>query len=364
MKKSLILTGSERQVRMRKEEIKKGIIIVGIIVGLYVSIRFFLPVMVPFLIAWLIAGGLRPVVEHLMKWSHCSEKLASVIVFLLMLIVLVLGGRWGLGVLYGQIRSFVLCIPFYREQFMVGLGDCCRYIDQGLQLGEGVSLAYATKALIGIFSDFQTTVLPGLTTGTIAVLRRMLSSVLFLFIMIYATFFLLKDYPRVLGEGRIAGKFRTVWNQVVGLLGVYLRAEGTIALVQMVICGIGLRILQSPYFVLLAVLIGVVDALPVLGSGSVLIPWMVWRFLTGDGKMAVGLLVIYLLCTLNRQMLEPRLLGQKLGMSTLLTLFLMYIGYQLFGIFGFFLGPIGYMVGRAIYAQIMKKSCNYEKNIL
>lgn len=339
---------------MKQEEIKKGILIVGIIAGLYISIRFFLPVMVPFLVAWFLAGSLRPVVERLMKWSHCSEKLAAAIVFLTVLAGLILGGRWGLGALYGQLRSFTLCIPFYREQFMVGLGDCCRYIDRGLRLGEGASLAYATETLAGIFSDFQTTVLPGLTTGTITVVKRIISSILFLFIMVYAFFFLLKDYPRVLGKGKLAEGFRAVWNQVMHLLGVYLRAEGTIALVQMVICGIGLYILQNPYFILLAVLIGVIDALPVLGSGSVLVPWMVWRLLTGDGRMAVGLLVLYLLCTLNRQLLEPKLLGQKMGMSTLLTLFLMYVGYQLFGIFGFFLGPIAYMVGRAVYIQLLK----------
>ena len=68
--------------------------------------------------------------------------------------------------------------------------------------------------------------------------------------------------------------------------------------------------------------------------------------------MTVGLLILWGICSLNRQLIEPRLLGQKLGMSTLLTLFMMYIGYQLFGIPGFILGPIGYILGKEIYHAI------------
>jgi predicted PurR-regulated permease PerM len=113
-----------------------------------------------------------------------------------------------------------------------------------------------------------------------------------------------------------------------------------------------LRLLQSPYFLPLALLIGIVDALPVFGSGTILVPWAVIRLLLGDIKMGVGLLLLWGLCTLNRQLLEPRLLGQKLGMSTLLTLFLMYVGYQLFGLFGFILGPVGYLIGKEIYTSL------------
>lgn len=85
-----------------------------------------------------------------------------------------------------------------------------------------------------------------------------------------------------------------------------------------------------------------------------LIPWGLLRLLTGDVKMGIGVLLLYLLCTVNRQLLEPRLLGRHLGMSTLLTLFLMYVGYKLFGILGFLLGPVGFILGREIYLTLVK----------
>lgn len=330
------------------EERRNGILIVGIIIGIVIAFRYFLPIVIPFLFAFILAGVFRPIVDWLIKKLKWSEKFASIFVMLTAGGLILVIGKFVVTALYHQIENFVIYLPFYREQFMAGLGSCCKYIDSGFHLENGASLSYATEVLMGIFSDFQTTVLPKLTTSTVAALKQAFASILFLFIMLYASLCMLKNYPRLFQSGKIAGYIRQVWNRVMHLLGVYVRAEGTIALVQAVICSIGLWILKNPYSILLAILIGIVDAVPVFGSGTILIPWAVYRFLSGDIRMGVGLVILYLLCTIDRQLLEPRLLGQKLGMSTLLTLFLMYVGYRLFGIFGFVLGPVGYLLGRGI----------------
>ncbi len=330
------------------ETYRKGILAAGTVIGIIVAFRYCLPLVVPFLFAFIFAGILRPAVDWLMKKWSWSEKLASILVMLLTGGLCLAAGKVILTTLYRQIENFVIYLPFYQEQFMTGLGSCCNYIDTGLHLENGASLAYATEILMGIFSDFQNTVLPKLTTSTVTAVKQAFSSLLFFFIMIYATLCMLKNYHRLFQKGRLSGYIQQVWEHVMHLLGVYVRAEGTIALAQTVICSIGLWIMKNPYSIMLAFLIGIVDALPVFGSGTILVPWAVFRFLAGDIQMGIGLLILYVLCTLNRQLLEPRLLGQKLGMSTLLTLFLMYIGYRLFGIFGFVLGPVGYLVGREI----------------
>lgn len=338
------------------EEYRKGILAAGVIIGIIVVFRYGLPLVVPFLFAFIFAGILRPVVDWLVKKWNWSEKLASILVMLLTGFLCLTVGKVVLTTLYRQIQNFVIYLPFYQEQFMSGLGSCCNYIDSGLHLEDGASLSYATEVLMGIFSDFQTTVLPKLTTSTVTAVKQAFSSLLFLFIMIYATLCMLKNYHHLFQKGRLCGYIQQIWGHVMHLLGVYVRAEGTIALIQAIVCSIGLWIMKNPYSLMLACLIGIVDALPVFGSGTILVPWAVFRFLTGDIQMGVGLLILYALCTLNRQLLEPRLLGQKLGMSTLLTLFLMYIGYRLFGIFGFILGPVGYLLGREIF-QCVDLNC-------
>lgn len=343
----------EEIIRQRKE-LRNGIIIAGITAGIYIVIRYFLPIVIPFLIAFLLAGILRPCVDWLVRRRYCKEKWASILVLITAGGLLAVVGYYILQSLYRQITDFVTYLPFYKEQFLAGLGNCCSYIDMGFHLKEGASLTYATEILLGIFTDFQATILPGLTSRTAVVCKQAFASVLFLIIMLYATLCMLKEYPRLLGEGRLSRGLRRVWEHIAGLLGAYLRAEGLIALVQAVICGMVLWILKNPYFILLAMLIGVVDALPVLGSGTILLPWAICQLLAGNFRTGFGLLVLYLLCTLNRQLLEPHLLGQKLGMSTLLTLFFMYVGYRLFGLFGFVLGPVGYLTGREVYQQVIR----------
>ena len=346
---------NERFKKLREsEECRNGILIAGIIIGILIGFRYILPIVIPFLFACIAAAILRPIVDWLVTYRKWSEKLASILVHILVCGLILVIGKFGVTTLYRQVEDFVLYLPFYREQFMKNLGSCCSYIDTGFHLEAGASLNYATNVLSGIFSDFQTTMLPRLTTNTAAVLKQAFSSLIFLFIMFYATLCILKNYPRLFQGGKMGNYVKRIWEGIIHLLLLYLRAEGAIAFVQTIICSIGLWFLGNSYFMLLAILIGLVDAFPVFGSGTVLIPWAIYRFLTGDVKMGIGLFILYLLCTLNRQLLEPRLLGQNLGMSTLLTLFLMYVGYRLFGIFGFILGPVGYLVGREIFRMLQE----------
>lgn len=345
------------------KELKKGILLAGIGLGIFLGFRYLLPPVIPFLIAFILAGVLRPVVDGLIRLIHCSEMIASVLV-----LVLVAGAGWLVSRcvfngIWRQMENLVTYLPFYREQFLAGLNVCCNYIDTGFHLKSGASLLYATETLAGIFSDFQTTLLPRVTNGTVNILKQAGSAILLLFIMVYSMLCMLKNYPRLLKGGAVGRWLQKIWGRTTRLLILYIKAEGSIALIQAGICSFGLWILGNPYFLLLGAFIAIVDALPVLGSGTVLIPWGILRLLAGDVKMGVGVLLLYLLCTVNRQLLEPRLLGRHLGMSTLLTLFLMYVGYKLFGILGFLLGPVGFILGREIYLTLAEKTaeCHGEK---
>ncbi len=336
------------------KELKKGIFLAGIGLGIFLGFRYLLPLVIPFLIAFILAGVLRPVVDGLIRLIHCSEMIASVLV-----LVLVAGAGWLVSRcvfngIWRQMENLVTYLPFYREQFLAGLNVCCNYIDTGFHLKSGASLLYATETLAGIFSDFQTTLLPRVTNGTVNILKQAGSAILLLFIMVYSMLCMLKNYPRLLKGGAVGRWLQKIWGRTARLLLLYIKAEGSIALIQAGICSLGLWILGNPYFLLLGGFIAIVDALPVLGSGTVLIPWGILRLLAGDVKMGVGVLLLYLLCTVNRQLLEPRLIGRHLGMSTLLTLFLMYVGFKLFGILGFLLGPVGFILGREIYLTLVE----------
>ena len=128
-------------------------------------------------------------------------------------------------------------------------------------------------------------------------------------------------------------RFRRIGRQ-------YLRACLLLGLSTFLQAFIGLALLRVPYAFLLALLIALVDFLPLLGTGIILLPWAVVSLLLGEVKLGVGLLVLYAVSTLLRQILEPKLIGEGLGIHPLLSLAAMYAGLRLFGVWGMILAPL------------------------
>ena len=124
------------------------------------------------------------------------------------------------------------------------------------------------------------------------------------------------------------------------VLGKWLLAQCKLMSVTFVILAAGLTLLRIPMGLLWALLIALVDALPILGTGTVLVPWSVVCFLQGDTPRTLGILGIYITASLTRSMLEPKLLGKHLGLDPLVTLMALYIGYRLWGVGGMILAPL------------------------
>lgn len=100
----------------------------------------------------------------------------------------------------------------------------------------------------------------------------------------------------------------------------------------------------NPYYILAGVGIGILDALPVFGTGTVLIPWTLLCFLRGKWGRGMAVFAIYLLCYFLREILEARLMANQVGLTPLETLVSIYVGLQLFGLWGFLLGPVGILI--------------------
>ena len=100
----------------------------------------------------------------------------------------------------------------------------------------------------------------------------------------------------------------------------------------------------NQYSLLLGIGIGLLDALPIFGTGTVLIPWALFRLVNGDWLYGIGLFVIYIICYFLRQVMEAKIMADKVGLTPLETLISMYVGLRLFGLLGFILGPIGLLI--------------------
>ena len=189
----------------------------------------------------------------------------------------------------------------------------------------------ASVAAISLVSSFAAT-LPGFFVNFI--------------ITIVVTFFLAIDYPRVTAflmrqlPERGARLLRDAKTYVGGTL---LKCIASYALICCITCGeifLGLTVLRVDRALLIAVIIAIFDILPVLGTGGIMIPWAVVCAIIGNGGLALGLLVLYLIITVVRQTIEPRIVGSQVGLHPVVTLVSMLVGLQLFGGIGLFGLPI------------------------
>lgn len=185
-------------------------------------------------------------------------------------------------------------------------------------------------------------------------------ALVFTLITIMATYFMSSDRERIsavltrhLPESWIK-RILIIKKDMFSALFGYLRAALIIMAITFTELFIGFNIIGVGYPLLLAFLIAIIDALPVLGTGGVLIPWAIYSFVTNDIKMGVSILVLYVVVLVIRQVIEPRVVGHQIGVYPLLTLTAMYIGLQLIGFAGLILGPITFLLIRNIIIAIYK----------
>lgn len=139
------------------------------------------------------------------------------------------------------------------------------------------------------------------------------------------------------------------------VLGNYLKTELIIMAITCVICCVGLFIMKNPYALLLGIVIGFVDALPILGTGTIFLPWVLVLVFMHRLKQASMIMILYLICYYTRQFLEPKLMGDKFGMSPTVMLITIYAGLKLFGVMGVFTGPVALILIREISDIVIKK---------
>ena len=181
-----------------------------------------------------------------------------------------------------------------------------------------------------------------------------------IFMGIIACFFITCDYDkfRLLISENISREHEIAivkTRRILGdILGKMLKSYATLIFITFCEVSIGLNILKligvyaGGYILVISIITAIVDILPVLGTGTILIPWAIFNLFTGNIGLGIGLVVIYILITVIRQVIEPRLVAMNVGLHPAITLFGMYLGVQVFGFFGIFILPITFVLVKAL----------------
>lgn len=335
----------------------------GLVAASWLTARYLLPIGLPFLLGWLVSRAAESAVGRLEK-RGLPRWLGS---FLCVTGVLAVLGSlvWLLGwALCGSLSDLAARLPGWLSELAPPLARLKRrLLLLAARLPEGLAES-ATQWLEGFFAGSSG--LAGTISGwLLRFVTGTLSSVpelaLFCLTALLSAYLITTERPRLHSalERRLPEAWRaraaSLLSRLKGALAGYVKTQLRLMTVTFGIVAAGLLILRRPHALLLAALIALVDALPVFGVGTIMVPWGLLTLLRGDVFTGIGLLVTYAAASLTRTLLEPRFLGRQIGLSPLLTLVSLYAGYRLYGILGMILLPMAVMLCKQIYELLEPK---------
>ena len=305
----------------------------------------------PFFIGWIVALIAAKPVRFLGEKLKIRRKAASAVIIVLAIALVMLIGYGIIAILVNQLLGFVGSIP----QLWEGIEK------DFTTIGDNISVLLAKQPIeiqtkltevidnIGVYITESVSKIGTPTISAVGNFAKNIPSVIIGIIMcvLSAYFFVAeKDYVYQFCKKHTSKQLQYRWNIMFGSLksavGGYFKAQFKIEIWIYLLILIGLLILEIPYAPLIALGMALLDFLPFFGTGIVLLPWTVIKFLSADYKMTIGLVLIWAISQLVRQFIQPKIVGDSIGMKPIPTLFLLYIGYKVAGMLGMILaGPIG-----------------------
>lgn len=302
--------------------------------------RFIGVLITPFAIAWLAAIITRPLNDWLIKKLHLPPTVAILLMMLLFFGIVTL-----LIVLVISVLADVLTgLAHYVSGLDVYAKDVSIFINE---LFTKLNIDYEQIAVY--LEQVKDLVVSWATQGVnilLSVAKATPEAIILIFVTLVAVFYWCRDEEKVKGVlcNALPVKFRhravATYDNFSTVIGQYIRAQLILITISFVICTVGFTIIGAESPLAMGLFTGVMDIIPVLGPGTLIIPWAVWSFVVGDIGFGIGLLVIYIIVSVTRYILEPKIVGDRVGLHPLAALAAIFIGMKLFGLVGLILGPI------------------------
>ena len=330
---------------MNYERIKKYkdliLLIIGVLLISYLFCKHLLVYLLPFFIGWFLAFAMRPPASFIARKLKIKPKIVR-----LFLTLLVFFAFFTLC----SVAIWLLSREVWELVTRLGRGDSS--LDEFIS--DFASPDGFIGKLFGNFGDYVADALYSLLTSVLTRLASSLSTVvslvpkslLFILVTVIASAYFavsLEEVNRAVKSILPESLSSLLIKLKDGFLGAFLKYMRSYLLLLVITFFemlVGLFILKAPYPLLMAIVIAVLDLLPIIGVGFVLIPWGVWSIVIGNVPFGIGLLVLFVFQTIIREIIEPKIVGKNLGTHPILTLIFIYVGYSLFGVIGLILVPV------------------------
>lgn len=344
--------------------IRKVLNIVLLILGVYIGAKLVVFYM-PFLVAFVISLMIEPGIKYLMKKTKLSRKMTSIIIFIIVFAIIIGSVTWGIVSLISESTNLLQTLNLYIDRAYTQIQETIGKLSiSRVSISSNVAslMQDASKELLFKLSTWIT----GFLTKLMSIITSIPSIAIYVVITILSVYFVCTDRIYILDfmEHHMPKK----WVQKIGghireitiKLGGYLKAEAILILVSFIISLVGLYIfkfvgMNVKYPLLIALGIGFVDALPILGSGSVMAPWAVMEALNGDIQLGVAIIVLWIIMSIVRQFLEPKIVSGKIGIHPIFTLIAMYTGFKVIGVMGMLVGPIVLIILKSVFASVLEE---------
>ncbi|MFX3631901.1 MAG: sporulation integral membrane protein YtvI [Candidatus Pristimantibacillus sp.] len=313
-------------------------------VGLFLLYLFF-TVGAPFLLAIVVAIFMEPLTQFIIRKFRTNRLIASTISSSLFTVVLIgLMGLLGVKIVT-ELIAFAQRVPNY-------FGDANAYVTELMDNAQSLYENFSPEAVSQIeswltqLSKTVMSLVSSLSSAVVAFASGIPGMFIFFIVFLVAVYMFgfslntMKQSVLSLFEEKSRPQVDEVLNNLKKSIFGFLRSQIILSAMTYALSLVGLLILDIKYPLAIALLIIIVDIMPILGTGSVLVPWGTYLILTGDVFTGVGLFILFLVITVFRRIVEPKILGDSVGIGSLSALISLYVGFKLVGVIGVFLGPL------------------------
>ncbi len=341
--------------KFRRNRMAIGLALTGTV---YLFLRYIVPLAAPALAALLFVTIFGPTLQKLQRRLRIHRQVGAVLLLSAGVIALALLVWILFSWIVGSLPEWIAGLEELEGEVSVLVHRVCRAVGTAI----GVDAAYLEETVLRRiregFDYFQLDTLPGVLSQSLTYVRAAASFGGFLIVFLIATVLLAKDYDDIMNrmlDREECHVFLEIICGIIRYIATYVKAQvilmSGIGAASALVLGLsGIR--QGVLWGLLA---GLLDALPFVGTGVVLVPLAIAQIVGGSYVRAAVCVLLYVGCAFFREMAEPRLIGRRLGVPPIAVLLALYAGIRLFGVWGIVKGPLGFIVIYQAYQSIVRR---------
>ena len=358
--KPVLASNQERQGKYMVEKLRHNRLIVLLLLtgAVYFFLKVIAPLTAPVLIAMLFVTIFGPLLQKFQSKLHLHRQIGAVLLLLVACTVLGLIVWVLFSWIVGSLPDWITGLDSLEQGLSAVVHSICDTIGKAI----GIDSAYLEQTILSRLQDgidyFQQQILPGVLSQSLEYAKALAVFGGFLLTFLIATVLLAKDYDEIMNRLLDREEYHLLLEIICGIIryiATYVKAQLIIMNIIGILAATVLGLCSIRNGILWGLLAGILDAFPFIGTGVVLVPLGIQQLFYGNYGRAIACLLLYVTCIVIRELLEPKLIGKRIGVSPIAILLSLYAGIKLFGVWGIIEGPLGFVIIYETYLSLERR---------